>query len=323
VAERGIDIDPGGIIVTTGSQECLDNLGKILISKGDFVAVEGPTYLAAFTAFNPYQPQYVTIETDKDGVIPESLEEILSEHSVKFVYLIPTFQNPSGRTIPMARRRQIAEIIIRHDALLVEDDPYGALRYRGKHLPPIKTLAPNNVAYLSTLSKLLSPGLRLGFCIAPPTIQKWVVLAKQGVNLHTSSFDQALAAEYIAAGYLKRQLPKIIELYAPRLDAMLAGLERYFPKSFTWSKPEGGMFVWAEGPPELDATALYWKAIERKVAYVPGEYFYADGSTHKNTTRLNFTMSDEAALNRALKTLGEVVTEALQNSSQVRPARSA
>ncbi|UCG61317.1 MAG: PLP-dependent aminotransferase family protein [Candidatus Zixiibacteriota bacterium] len=310
LAERGVKATADEVIVTTGSQQMLDTLGKVLISPGDKVAVESPTYLGALAAFNPYQPNYVAIDSDDDGVIPESLEEILAAGSVKFVYLIPNFQNPSGRTIPADRRKAIAKSVIRYNALLIEDDPYRALRYEGNHLPTIWSMAPDNVVHAGTMSKVLSPGLRLGFSVAPALIRRWMVLAKQGIDLHTSSFDQALAAEYIAEGYLERHLPRIVDLYRPRLRAMLDSLEEFFPDSFSWSKPQGGMFVWATGPEGLDTDKLYAKAIERKVAYVPGQYFFSSPGVGKNTMRLNFSNVGEEAIKTGIKTLAWLMAEA-------------
>ena len=307
--QKGIHAGVDETIIGSGSQGFLDALGKVLISPGDRVAVEAPTYLGAIQAFNPYEPEYVRMDTDDDGLIPESLEEVLKHHTIKLIYLVPTFQNPTGRTITCARRKLIADIIQRHNALLIEDDPYSMLRYRGQALPPIKTLAPDNVVYISTLSKVFAPGLRIGFCAAPALIRRWLVLVKQGVDLHTSTFNQALAAEYISAGYLERHLPKIINLYRPKQEAMLNALEKYFPPGFHWSKPEGGMFLWVEG--ELDMEAVYWKAIERKVAFVPGKFFFTDKNEGTGTMRLNYTMSDEATIDRAVRILAEVIKENL------------
>jgi 2-aminoadipate transaminase len=309
--KNGINTSVGSITIASGSQGVLDSLGKILISKGDCVAVEAPTYVGALSAFNAYEPKYVALDTDDDGLIPESLERVLRNGRIKFVYLIPTFQNPTGRTIPLQRRKEIADIIKQHNALLVEDDPYGALRYRGKHVPPIWTFAPDNIIYTTTLSKVFAPGLRLGACVAPESIHKWMVLAKQGVDLHTATLNQALAAEYIGEGYLDRHLPKIIELYRPKQKAMLDALEKYFPDGFKWSKPEGGMFIWAEGPEGLDTDKLYWKAIEKKVAYVPGQYFYINSGQGAETMRLNYTMSDEETLDRGIRILSEVIKDEL------------
>ena len=310
LGQKNIHAAVDDILVASGSQGVLDALGKTLISPGDKIAVEAPTYLGAIQAFNPYEPQYVRMGMDEDGLVPESLDETLKAHTVKFIYTVPTFQNPTGRSVTLARRKQIAEIIQRHDALLIEDDPYGALRYRGEDVPAIRTFAPEHVVYITTLSKILAPGLRLGICIAPQLIKKWLVIVKQGVDLHTNTFSQAIAAEYLVGGYLDEQLPKIIGLYGPKLQAMLDAIENYFPANFTWSKPEGGMFVWAEGPEGLDTEKLYWDAVKRNVAYVPGKFFYTQKGEGNATMRLNFTKSDEETIDRAIRILADVLKEA-------------
>lgn len=305
--KRDINAGSEEILIASGSQGVLDAIGKVLITKGDQVAVEAPTYLGALQAFTPYEPQYVRMDTDEDGLIPESLENVLAGGKIKFIYLVPTFQNPTGRTIPLERRREIADIIRRYNALLVEDDPYGALRYRGRDIVPIKALAPGHVVYISTLSKVFAPGLRIGFCHAPGQIRKWLVIVKQGIDLHTSTFNQALAAEYIAGGFLKRHLPKIIDLYRPKQEAMLAALDAYFPRNFTWSRPEGGMFLWVEGPPGFDMEDLYWKAIKRNVAFVPGKFFYTSQQEGIEAMRLNYTMADEESIDNSVRILSEVI----------------
>lgn len=307
--QRQIQASVDQIAIQSGSQGVLDALAKVLISPGDKIAVEAPTYLGAIQAFRPYEPQFIRMDMDDDGLVPESLEEVLKTHTIKFIYTVPTFQNPTGRSTTAERRKQIAEIVQKYEALLVEDDPYSALRYRGEALPAIKTFAPDNVVYITTLSKVLAPGLRIGICVAPELIQKWIVIVKQGVDLHTSTFSQALAAEYIAGGFLAQQLPKIIKLYKPKQEAMLNALEKYFPDNFSWSKPEGGMFLWAEGPKGLDMEQLYWSAVEKKVAYVPGKFFFTHPGEGNETMRLNFTMSDEATIDRAIKTLADVIKE--------------
>jgi 2-aminoadipate transaminase len=301
------------ILVTSGSQGVLDAIARILISPGDKVAVESPTYLGALQAFNPSEPDYVCMDTDDDGLIPESLEKVLKNHYVKFVYLIPTFQNPTGRTIPLERRKQIADIIRRFDVLLLEDDPYSALRYRGEEVPPIAAFAPDNVIYTTTLSKILAPGLRLGICVAPEAIRKWLVIVKQGVDLHTNTFSQALAAEYLSGGYLDRHLPKIIRLYKPKQEAMLRALRDYFPAGFRWSNPEGGMFLWVEGPKGMDMEKLYYKSAERNVVYVPGKFFFAHPGEGLETMRLNYTMFDEATIDRAIAILADVMKQSMQS----------
>ena len=307
---RGIHASADQILVTSGSQGTLDALGKVLIAPGDAVAVEAPTYLGALQAWNAYEPAYRTMATDDDGLIPESLEEVLASGPVKFVYLIPNFQNPTGRTLPLDRRQAVARIISRRGALLVEDDPYGELRYRGTPLPSIRSLAPGHVVYTSTLSKVLAPGLRIGYVLAPPPIDRWLVIVKQGVDLHTSTFGQALAAEYLAGGHLERHLPRILGFYKPRQEAMLQALEEHFPGSFRWSRPEGGMFIWAEGPAGVDTDALAPECIRRGVAYVPGRYFYPAPGEGLATMRLNYTMADPQTLRRAVGIVGGLMREA-------------
>ena len=307
--QKGLKLTPDEILVASGSQGVLDAVGKVLISKGDKVAVEAPTYLGALQAFTPYEPEYARLDTDNDGLIPDSLEKVLDSGGIKFVYLVPTFQNPTGRTIPLERRQDIAAIIKKYNALLIEDDPYGALRYRGEEIPTIKSLAPDNVVYISTLSKVFAPGLRIGFCAAPEQIRKWLVIVKQGTDLHSSTFNQALAAEYIAGGFLKNHLPNIINLYRPKQEAMLAALDKYFPAHFNWSRPEGGMFIWAQGPQGLDMEKLYWQAVEKKVAFVPGKYFYTLPGEGIETMRLNFTMIDGDTIDRSVRILSKVIKD--------------
>jgi len=309
--EKGILASPEEIIIASGSQGFLDALGKVLITRGDRVAVEAPTYLGAISAFAPYEPEYIRLDTDEDGVVPAALERALASGGVKFVYLVPTFQNPTGRTISMGRRIQIAGIIRKYDTLLVEDDPYSDLRYRGEPLPPIKSFAPKHVVYVSTLSKVLAPGLRIGFAAAPRLIREWLVRVKQGTDLHTGTFSQALAAEYLFGGYLERHLPEIISIYRPRQEAMTAALADYFPETMRWSRPEGGMFIWAEGPEDLDMEKVYHGAVGRNTAFVPGKYFYVDKGEGEATMRLNYTMAGEEDIRCAVKVLGEEIAKAM------------
>lgn len=309
LAKKGIHCSAEQLLVFNGSQSALDTLGKILITPGDIVALESPSYLGAISAFSAYQPNYLSIETDDAGIVPEALAQALDQHPVKFVYLAPTFQNPTGRSLSVERRRQIADIIRQRNSLVVEDDPYSDLRFRGEALPALYTFAPENTVYVSTVSKIFAPGLRLGFSLAPPLIHEWLYTAKQGADLHSNTYAQALATEYIAGGYIDRQLPKIIELYRPRQEAMLAAMDEHLPAEYKWTKPEGGMFIWVEGPDGVDAEELYWKAVERSVAFVPGKYFYIDPSQGLPTMRLNFTKADEATLSSAIATLGSVIKE--------------
>ncbi len=305
--KKGIQVTPENVFISSGSQGALDAVGKVLISKGDKIGVESPTYLGAIQAFDPYEPDYVTLATDEKGLIPESLETVLSRTPLKFIYLVPTFQNPTGRTLPMERRERIAAILTRYDVLLIEDDPYSDMRYDGEPLKPLKALAPDHVLYIGTLSKVFAPGLRVGFYVPPALLEDWLVIVKQGVDLHTSTFNQALAAEYLSGNHLEQHLPHIIALYKPKKDAMLEALAKHFPTEFTWSKPEGGMFVWVEGPPGYDMEALYQRAVKKNVAFVPGKYFFTDSQRGMETMRLNFSMADEAALHAAIQILSRLL----------------
>ncbi|HOT95790.1 MAG TPA: PLP-dependent aminotransferase family protein [bacterium] len=309
LAKKGIQTTAGGICITSGSQGLLDALGKVLITPGDIVAVEAPTYLGALSAFNPYGPRYQCAEMDDEGILPEALEKILASGTVKLVYLVPTFQNPTGRCLGLARRHQIAELITRYDVLLCEDDPYSDLRYRGEALPTLHSLIPERTIYTTTLSKVFAPGLRLGVCVAPEPVRRWLVLAKQGVDLNTSTLNQAMAAEYLLGGYLDQQIPKIISLYKPKQEAMLAALDRFFPETWHYSRPEGGMFIWAEGPQGTDTEKLYWKCIDRKAAFVPGKFFFPCDGDGLETMRLNYTMSTEAEIQHGIQIIGETIKE--------------
>ncbi|MFC2103334.1 PLP-dependent aminotransferase family protein [Bacteroidota bacterium] len=309
VSTKGITAQLNNIYITSGSQGFLDAIGKLLISPGDYVAVEGPTYLAALQAFNAYEVNYAQMQTDDEGLIPESMEEVLHSYPVKFVYTIPTFQNPSGKTIKTKRREQIAEIVKKYDVLLIEDDPYSALRYRGEQLPTIKSLAPEHVIYASTFSKIFAPGLRIGFFVAPEKIGKWLVLVKQGVDLNTCTFTQALATEYLSGGYVIKQVKKIISLYKPKLQTMIKSLNEYFPKGFKWSDPDGGMFLWVEGPKSMDMEDVYKKAVGKNVGFVPGKFFYPNPDDGIETMRLNFTNITEEQIRSSIKILADVVKQ--------------
>lgn len=310
LATKGVVAEVGQITVFNGSQSVLDILSKILIDPGDTIAIEAPSYLGAISAFNAYEPSYAPIMTDDEGILPDDLDRVLTEHEVSFVYLIPTFQNPTGRTLPAERRRRIAEIVRRHDVLLLEDDPYSALRYSGEHEPPIHAFAPEHVVYMSTFSKILSPGLRIGFSVAPRELARWLVIAKQGVDLHTNTFSQAIAAEYLAGGHLDAYLPRILELYAARRQAMFAALDGRMPPGYRWTEPEGGMFIWVQGPEDVDAVDLYHRCVAEGVAFVPGKFFFIEDVPGASATlRLNFTNADLATIEHAVGVIGRAAAE--------------
>ena len=305
--ERELHCSADQIAVSTGAQTALDAASKILLNPGDYVAVEAPTFLAALNVFRSYQAQLVEIASDEHGIIPEEFERALRTHPIKFTYLIPTFQNPSGRTLSLERRKAIAGIAEAHGALILEDDPYFELRYTGHPLPPLKSLAPNQVIYLSSLSKVFSPGMRLGYYIAPSPFHELMTTTRQAVDVNANHLAQAAAAEFITGGYLQRHLPQVVALYKPRLQTMLAALAAQLPEGFQWSKPEGGMFVWVTGPEGFDAAAAQRRALERKVAFVPGNSFFSDTRKGADSFRLNFTVVSEEKIERGLEILGEVL----------------
>lgn len=310
--EQGVaNVSEDTLTIFSGSQSVLDLAAKVLISKGDKIAVEAPTYLGAISAFNAYEPEYITVQTDDDGIIPEALEAVLQKHTIKLIYLVPTFQNPTGRTLSLERRQAVAQLLQKYDVLLIEDDPYSALRYSGEALPTVQQFAPEHVVYSSTFSKILAPGLRIGYCVAPKALARWLVIAKQGTDLHTQTFGQAIAALYLENGHLNEQLPKIIELYRPRRDAMLQALADHMPEDFRWTHPEGGMFLWVAGPEGLDAEDLYYRCIERNVAFVPGKYFYFENGAGLETLRLNFTMVSPDIVTKAVETLASTAHDML------------
>lgn len=304
--EKHISTTSDNIGITSGSQGGLDAIGRLFINKGDTIAVESPTYLGALDAFAPYYPTYAEIETDEEGALPESLEQLAKTKKIKFVYLIPTFQNPTGKTISKKRRIQIAKIIKKYDLLLIEDDPYSTIRYRGEPIDPIQTFIPENTIYLGTFSKILAPGIRIGFYVAPEKVVALLTAAKSSVDLHTNSYGQYLAAEYLKQGFLKTHLPTIVALYKKRQEAMLTALSTTFPDGYTWTRPEGGMFIWIEGPKNTDMKKLYYKAVEKNVAYVPGEFFYTKKGEGTNTMRLNFTNVNEEKIRKAITVLSTV-----------------
>lgn len=294
------------IFISTGAQNAIDAAAKILLNKNDLVAIESPTYLGSIKTFKSYEAKFIPIPMDENGIIPEEYENILKTHKIKVTYLIPTFQNPTGRTLSLERRKKIAQIVTQYDSLIIEDDPYYELRYSGKPIPPIQTFAPDHVIYIGSLSKVFSPGSRLGYYVAPKPLAQAMTSVRQGVDVHANSLTQAIASEFITTGKMQKQLPKTLKLYSKRLNIMLTALKAHLPKNFAFSKPKGGMFVWVEGPPEFNAQAFYATAIAQKVAVVPGSSFFTDNSG-TNTFRLNFTTVTEANIKKAIKILGELL----------------
>lgn len=291
VRRRGIAATADEVLVTVGSQQVLDLVGKLFLNAGDVVLTENPTYLAAIQAFQTQEAKFVPVPTDGDGLIPEALPELIQEHRPKLLYTIPNFQNPTGLTLSAKRREQLAAIAARHGLLVLEDDPYGRLRYHGVDVPPIKRWDEAGcVLYASTFSKTIAPGLRLGWVVAPAEIFSRLLILKQAGDLHTSMFDQCVAHAYLIGNDQDAHLEKIRRAYGERFAFMDARLRELMPAGFTWTKPEGGMFLWVTGPSELDGYELLRRAVAHNVAFVPGrDFFPREGGN--NYLRLNFSNS--------------------------------
>jgi 2-aminoadipate transaminase len=320
----GIVVDIENVIITSGSQQALDLIGKILINPGDKILTEHPSYLGAIQAFTMYGADYITVPIDDDGVIPESLEVGLRA-GPKFMYLLPNFQNPTGVTISAARRRELVLLADQYGIPIIEDDPYGQLRYEGDHIKPLVVIDAEclecqhngkysgNVIYMSTFSKTLAPGLRLGWIVAPKEVANRIVQAKQGTDLHTSTFDQMVAYEVGRGGFIDRHVQRIRDVYGNRRKIMLDALAGAFPDpsaGVRWTRPQGGLFLWIVLPDWMDTAELLKAAIKEKVAFVPGSPFYPNGGGH-NTMRLNFSYGTEAMIVEGIARLGRVVNEHL------------
>jgi 2-aminoadipate transaminase len=311
-AERyGITAGPENILITCGSQQALDLIGKVFIDPGDRVVVEKPTYLGALQAWNAYEANFVGVPTDADGIRIDELEKTL-EAGGKFVYIMPNFQNPTGVTLSLERRKRLVQLAAQYEVPLIEDDPYGQLRYEGKHLTPLFALDGQDVIYLSTFSKILSPGLRVGWIVAPPDIIHRFVQAKQGTDLHTSTLIQLVVHEVAHGGFLDRQVRSIRSVYRERRDVMLSALKKNFPVSVQWTQPQGGLFLWVTLPTKLDSAEVLQEALKQKVAFVPGASFYPDGSG-ANTMRLNFSYSKPPIIEEGIRRLGRVLKSMLSN----------
>jgi len=315
----GMHVDISNILITTGSQQALDLLGKIFINRGDRILVESPTYLGALQAWNAYGAEYITVPVDEYGMRTDMLEEALRT-GLKFIYVLPNFQNPTGTTMPLERRMKLIELADRYGVPIIEDDPYGQLRYEGEDIPSVEILDSRareqngtytgNVIYLSTFSKILAPGIRLAWVVAPDTVIRKLALAKQGTDLNTSMFNQILAHEVGQHGFIDRHVLVMREVYRERRNAMLDSLEEHMPEGVRWTHPQGGLFLWLTLPENLDATKILPGVIEENVAYVPGEFFHPDGSG-KNTIRLNFSFCPPERINEGIARLGKAFKKKL------------
>ncbi|MFB0560307.1 MAG: PLP-dependent aminotransferase family protein [Candidatus Lokiarchaeia archaeon] len=318
MATKNVKCELENIQISSGSQQALDILGRILLNPNDLILTTCPTYLGAIQAFGFQNPEYELVEMDEKSVIVEDFEERLEDihkrgddKRLKFFYLTPTFHNPAGVTIPEKRRRKIIELCNTYDVLIIEDDPYGELRYRGKDQPLLKSLdTEDRVVYLSTFSKILVPGFRIAWMVAPTELVKKFVMAKQAVDLCTTTFTQYIGAEYLSRGYVDQHIQKIKEIYGRKMQIMLRSMEEYFPDGAQYAEPDGGMFVWVRLPEHVNTIEMFPKAVEQNVAYVVGSAFYPDGKG-LNTMRINFSHPSDDKIEEGIKRLGNVLHEEL------------
>jgi 2-aminoadipate transaminase len=317
MAAEGMLPDPEDVIVTTGGQQAIDLVCKTLIDPGDVIVCEAPTYPGAVPVFCSYQADVVQIETDEDGMRIDLLERLLEEladegRRPKFVYSVPSFQNPAGVTMSLERRARLVELAAQHEMLVVEDNPYGLLRYEGEPLPPLYQLDGGDfVIYLGTFSKILSPGIRLGWAVAPPPVMEKIVLGKQAADLCTSTLTQYFLREYFAEGRWREYVDDLVGIYRRRRDVMLEALREHFPAEASWTEPEGGLFIWATLPDYIDTSDLLAKALRADVAFVPGQGAYVDGRGG-SSMRLNFSGVNEDEIREGIRRIGVVIEEQVQ-----------
>ena len=319
---QGMDVDADEVLITNGSQQGLDLLGRVLLDPKDTLVVSNPTYLGALQAFNFFDSRYAAADSDEHGIIPDSLDEVLTSLTTngirpKFMYAVPTFQNPSGTCIPESRRRKILDLAHEHDLLVVEDDPYGRLRFDGDPVPTMKAMDKDEgrVLYLGTFSKILVPGFRLAWSAGPKELISKMVVSKQSVDLCTNAFTQFIAADMLQSGVIEKHLPKIIDLYRGKRDIMLGAMDQHFPKDgVKWTKSEGGMFTWAEMPDGIDCVKMLEAAVKQNVAFVPGKPFFPDPGVGHNTMRLNYTHATDDNIRTGVERLGGVMHETLADA---------
>lgn len=308
MSKMHINLSHENVLITSGSQQGLDFSGKIFIDPGDVVICESPSYLGAINAFKAYECQFREVETDADGMIMSDLEETIQNNpNAKFIYVIPDFQNPSGRTWSLERRQSLVDLAIKYDLVIVEDNPYGELRYEGKHLPAVKSLDKDGrVVFLGTFSKTFAPGLRIGWVAADDELLNKYIMVKQGADLQTSTISQRELAEFIKTYSLDNHVDKIINVYKNRRNLMIDTMNKSFPKQARYNVPEGGLFIWVELPEHIDTKELMKKAVKEKVAFVPGGSFFPNSDT-VNTMRLNFSNMDEENIVIGIERLGKLL----------------
>jgi len=315
---EGMLPDPDDVIVTTGGQQAIDLICKTLLDPGDVVVCEAPTYPGAVPVFCSYQAETIQIDCDENGMQIEELEAVLDllaeeNRRPKFVYSVPSFQNPAGVTMSLERRRRLVELARQRELLVVEDNPYGLLRFGGEPLPPLYQLDGGDfVIYVGTFSKILSPGIRLGWAVAPPPVMEKIVLGKQASDLCTSTLTQYFVREYFGEGRWREYIDSLVEIYRGRRDTMVAALRDHFPPQATWTEPEGGLFIWATLPEYIDTGDLLAKALREDVAFVPGQAAYVDEGRGRSSMRLNFSGVGEEEIREGVRRIGKAVAEQVE-----------
>ncbi|HMK47343.1 MAG TPA: PLP-dependent aminotransferase family protein [Methanocella sp.] len=304
-ARRGLKVDASDVMIISGSQQGIDLSGKAFIDRDDRVLVERPTYLATLQAFGMYQPEFRSMPLLDDGPDTEMMARMLDDNHVKLFYAVPNFQNPTGITYSLKKRREVASLLNEHGTAFVEDDPYGEIRFMGEDLPPVKKYMDGAIL-LGSFSKIVAPGMRLGWLIASPETMEKIAIAKQATDLHTSIFTQRIVYQYLMTNDVDSHIEKIRTLYRRQRDAMVDAIERHFPDGVQCTRPEGGMFLWVTLPEGISSLDLFDIAIKDKVAFVPGQAFFAD-STGQNTMRLNYTNSNVNAIEQGIARLGKAI----------------
>ena len=309
IARSGLNPTPGEILITTGGQQVIDIICKLFIEPGDVVLVEAPTYSATLQILKSYRAKPISIASDDDGILPDDLEAKIKQYHPKFVYLIPTFQNPSGKTLSAERREAVAEITGRLQTMLLEDDPYRDLRYKGEPIPTLKSFdRTGNILYMTSTSKILCPGFRVGALYAPQALMPYITVAKQAADMHSATLPQAIVCAYLESGLLDDHIEMIRGMYRSRLTAIQDAVQQFFPKSFAFTNPEGGLFLWCRCPKEYNTLELLPVAVERKVAFIPGDQFFAEDGV-LNTMRLNFSNESVESIYKGIEILGKLLHE--------------
>lgn len=303
---KGIVVNPNNILITSGSQQGLDLLGKTFLNEGDSVVIEKPGYLGAIQAFSVYKSRFFQINLESDGINPDQLEQTLEKQNIKLFYCVPNFQNPSGITYSEENRRLVANILNGRNTILIEDDPYGELRFFGAEKPSFYELLPGNTVLLGSFSKIVVPSFRIGWIVANEDIMEKLVIAKQASDLHTNYFGQRIIHKYLLNNDIDKHINRIREAYGRQRDAMVSAIQDYFPQGTTYTQPEGGMFLWITLPEGLSSLKVFERAIEEKVAFVPGDPFYVN-EKNVNTLRLNFSSVDTETIRIGIERLGRVL----------------